>query len=223
MKLWTGNDDVSHVGILMKGEFLPEHPSIDPDTWYVLETTASGRIAGCYNASPVVDVVTGRGRLGTQVRPLLPVVETYEGSVYLGPLNDNPTVQKEKESDEDYAKRMQELKDRMKEPLNRLLELRYNVSVWDCFYALCSCCRCCHCCANQMICSQLVGEILQELGVIEEKYDPRTMLPVDFLAERTPDGDYVPVDNDGMPGLVNEDKLIRLPLKETDSNNEDVA
>lgn len=201
MRMKTGNGSASHVGVVVKGNLFPEHPNIDPKQWYVWETTASGRMCGCYTASPVVDVVTGNGRLGTQIRPLQPVIDTYVGDVCWGPVLNNPTAKKEDETEEEYQGRMVEIKKKVAQLFGTYGDLNYDVSVVNCFYALFPACRIFRCCTSAMICSQLVGTFLQELDVIDKKYDPRDMVPVDF---------FCGVDDDGMPGVVREEDLVLL-------------
>lgn len=69
-KIW------SHCGVLLSGEFV-EHPNARLDRWYVMEMTCSGKFAN----DSTVDIMTGAGKFGLQIRDLEQVCETYKGDI----------------------------------------------------------------------------------------------------------------------------------------------
>jgi hypothetical protein len=162
---------------------------------YLWESSASGRIAGIYRASAVLDEETGRGTLGVQVRNLKAAVEDFEGEACLlkfqATWNGEP-IDLDDPDEQDW----------LRHELTRIHELYYRRSyTCNCFlclatvfprYTACakSVSRLCECiCCDQIKafredgvkCSQLVANIYQAVGFMDPQINPSEVLPVDFL------------------------------------------
>ena len=82
-------DMVSHVGILVCSSIFPHLPQLEPNEWYVWESTSSLRLPGFENE--VLDIF-GKEKLGVQIRKLKDVFQIYKGKVYVGKLIHNPLL-----------------------------------------------------------------------------------------------------------------------------------
>ena len=78
---------ISHVGIVVSALLLPHLKELDPNEFYVWESTSSLRLPGFDNEVPDV---FGKHKLGVQIRNLKKVIEVYNGNVYIAKLKKNP-------------------------------------------------------------------------------------------------------------------------------------
>ena len=90
----TSDGDFSHCGLLVNKDLLPTVPQLQPDKWYVWESTFSavGGFLGKFGDG-VPDIETNKGRLGVQIRDFEEVVTGYTpngGKVAWAPLIKNP-------------------------------------------------------------------------------------------------------------------------------------
>lgn len=87
----TGESDWSHVGLVVNRDLLPGVEAMSPDRWYIWESVLS---SGFFKGTDgVLDISTGKGFFGTQIRDLEDVVEAYTancGKVGWGKLINNP-------------------------------------------------------------------------------------------------------------------------------------
>lgn len=163
-----GNGKWSHVGVVLEGKHLPG--ILNPDSIYVWESTV---------AFDVPDVLTGVCGSGVQIRDLKLLCKHYNGKIACAPLiNDY--------SDEHKIKIVKKIHDRYS-------GTGYAKNPFTLVTALCCCLRPISQSEDEgVFCSQFVGEIYKELGVIN--VDSKNIVPVDFLG-----GDY-----DGMPVVVGD-------------------
>jgi hypothetical protein len=89
-----GDGMFSHVGILVSKDILPHLDVLEDDEWYVWESTMSIYIPH-FQEDNVVNIETGKGKLGVQIRKLKDVIESYTDEekgtfVAWAPLKDNP-------------------------------------------------------------------------------------------------------------------------------------
>ena len=161
---------------------------------YLWESAVSGRIAGVYRTSRVMDEETGRGALGVQVRNLREAIEDYDGEVCL--LRFHATWEGEKVDFDDPIE--QEWLQREITRIHELYYLRaYTCNCFLCLATLMPQCQGCAkwvstlcttiCCGNKYLrsdavkCSQLVANIYQAVGFMDPAIDPSEILPIDFL------------------------------------------
>lgn len=169
---------------------------------YLWESAVSGRIAGLYKTSTVMDEETGRGVLGVQVRNLREAIEDYDGEVCL--LRFHATWEGEKIDFEDPVE--QEWLQREITRIHELYYLRaYTCNCFLCMATLMPECqgfakwvsKCCTriCCGNRYLrsdavkCSQLVTNIYQAVGFMDPDINPSEVLPVDFLPKAMRDAE----------------------------------
>jgi hypothetical protein len=81
--------EISHVGIVVCSSIFPKIEKLEPNQWYVWESTSSLRLPGFENE--VLDI-NGKQKLGVQIRNLKDVIQNYNGTVYLGKLINNPLL-----------------------------------------------------------------------------------------------------------------------------------
>lgn len=199
-KCRLGDGSFTHVGIVVTSD-LWAHPNIVPGQLYVWESTMSMSCFGLTDGVP--DVEHSRGRFGVQIRSLRAVVQSYAGTVNWAPLRSNPFADEElrpfvreqfrkiqtQYGDATYDASMLELFSAMFPPLRWMR----NTARW---------CRTCGGCRKEsewVFCSEGVAMIYQSVGVIESKFAPRDVVPMDFLGK----------DEDGLPVLVDAPQRIR--------------
>ena len=79
--------DFSHVGIIVTSFVLPHIKELNPNEYYVWESTSSLRLPGFENEP---SDIFGKNKLGVQIRNLKEVLDVYKGGVYIGKLKNNP-------------------------------------------------------------------------------------------------------------------------------------
>lgn len=218
-----GVGDFSHVGMVVTAEILPvchiqgKEFNLDPNKIYVFESTFSHNVAGITDGPH--DVVTGKGKLGVQLRDLEEVIPRYITSektkVAWCRLLNNPFDKPNADRDgirEEFTKFFEEYEMTLYEvDFNDLMaamfpSLRILRNIQD--YILKNLFKVLHSCglsehntgpAGWQFCSELVGNVYQLIGVLPKHFDPRDVLPVDFFG----------YDIDGIPALVAPPIYIR--------------
>lgn len=200
-KCRLGDGQYTHVGIVVTHDLWP-HPNLLPGQLYVWESTMSLSCCGLTDGVP--DVEHNRGRFGVQIRDLRSVVTHYSGDVAWAPLLNNPFADTEMRSFvcEEFRKFQTQYGDAtydasFVELLSALLPFLRWIRNWS------RCCRTCGGCRKEtewIFCSEGVAMIYQSIGVIEAKYTPRDVVPMDFLGR----------DEDGLPRLVGDVVPISL-------------
>ena len=175
--VFVGKGDWTHVGLVITTDIVPIKNG-KPNQLYVWESTMSGDMGDGTN-----NVETGDGFFGVQIRDLEKVVDTYDNSadtkIAWCRLINNPLLQKETESDEDYKNRIDNLKEKLFEFYEKHNNTRYD---YNCLNLLSAICDNMPKCKNKVFfCSELVTAIYQILGLIPKEIDPETMSPVEFI------------------------------------------
>lgn len=170
----------SHVGILVNGECI-NCPNLRKDQWAVYETTITGRIAS--DLTP--DLETGSYKFGTHIRDLKDVVRTYQGTVSILKLIDNPWLKKDDETEEECEKRRFYLKKRATMfkidneqttyQLNIIRLLSTSVMFFRALRFLFPWS------ANWKMCSQITAGLYKAIGVFPESLETEDVLPIDFF------------------------------------------
>lgn len=165
----TGRGDYSHVGIVVSSAWFPHLAHLQPPQHFLWDAMKDGNRLGT-RLAPLKDVVTSYHRW-------FPRARTAWGKLKARPAAVDPTV----------------LAD---------LYATYGDVGYNCCCLCCAawawlrpCGRCCrHPDDKTVFCSELVAIVLQRLGLIDIKFDPAHVLPVDLLG----------YDQDGLPALVEE-------------------
>jgi hypothetical protein len=202
-----GNGEFSHVGLIVTKDVLPFISQLEDGKLYVLESTFSFSIG---NNEETPDIVTGKGRFGVQIRDLQSVVRTYTSvagaKMAWAPLINNPWL--------DEFRRPHLIR-QMTDIYNRYGRNKYEVNCLDLFASLFPCLRNTRrrvysvivgidriittnkitsrqAQSKYLFCSEFVGLVYVNLGIIQPSFNPSDMVPVDFLG----------YDQDGMPRIV---------------------
>lgn len=216
----------SHVGMVVTSEILPRYQfkgkefDLIPGKLYVLESTFSYKVPKIMDNVP--DVITGKGKLGVQLRDLEEVIPHYiinsTTKVAWCRLRNNPFHPVPDEPAADYAIRRQALQDQFQVLFEEYYGRRYELDMVSLFGAMFPCLRtlrrgrdafynglyqCLHLNpkrspAGWQFCSELVANIYQAIGIIPETLNPKDVMPVDFLG----------CDADGLPALVDAPVFI---------------
>lgn len=193
-----------------------ESLTLTPGKKYILESTFSYKIA----SDGVPDELTKHGWLGVQIRDLEQLIPRYITSnktkIALCKLINNPFHKSPLESNESYTSRKNILiykfenlfLDYIHRPYELsfinlfssmfpiLRNLRNNItSIYSkCFNIFSSfgLCQQRNCPSGWQFCSELVANFYIQLGIIDNTFDPRDVLPVDYFG----------YDSDGIPRLV---------------------
>jgi len=217
----TGNGDFSHVGIVVCSELFPHIPELKPGRWYIWESTFAARSESrLARFSDGVESVSGRS-FGVQIRDLEDVVNSYTsngGRVAWASLKNNPW------GDSSKRPRLTRLATQLHRSLGHR---RYDFNFLTLLAAIFPFLRKPRDKVRKIInggetilvsaglraesggsrgfpndwlfCSELVAIIYQHLNIIPESFNPSEVIPVDFLG----------VDADGLPRLVQEPILLR--------------
>lgn len=210
--------DFSHSGVLVNSEILPGIKQLIPGRWYVWESTMSAT-SGFFKqfADGVPNSLTGKGKLGVQIRDFEEVVDAYlkspDTAVAWCKLKSNPWLPRPNETVTVYASRKQELIDDIQDIYQEYGNRTYDLNCLDLLGSLFPCCRKPRDALRTILveertifssldlnvdptgwlfCSQLVAIIYQDLGLIDSSKNPLNVVPVDFLG----------VDSNGIPKIV---------------------
>lgn len=214
-----GNGTFSHCGIVVDRELMPWHKKLKPGVKYVWESTMSISIGNFTDG--MVDVETGKGKLGVQIRPLRKVIKAYtnekkKAHVAWAPIKDSPwTATQKKEVQKIIRKLHKEVGMKTYElnpiellgslfPMFRCLrrktewfedEVNSVLTSWDIIDESDT--------ENAdafYFCSELVAELYKRVGILNDPIDPSTVLPMDFLG----------YDQDGIDNITKQDPIILL-------------
>lgn len=174
--LIQGNGEWSHVGVVLEGKYLPKY--LDSSRLYVWESTIS-------IDSP--DVLTGKTKSGVQIRDLRDLISKYKGKIGVAKLG--------------KALPSNKVQDTVDHIFEKFKDTSYVRNPIFLIAGLCCCLRFCRPKTKDpgIFCSQFVGEIYKELGVIKDDLNTNEIVPIDFLGN----------DRDGMEVVV-ETKIIGL-------------
>lgn len=157
--LVQGNGSWSHVGVVLEGKYLPKY--LSKEKLYVWESTVS---------IDVPDVITGRRKSGVQIRDLEEVITRYNGDIGVAKLT--------KDLDET---KVQDTVDRI---FKKHKDTSYVKNPIFLIAGLCCCLRCFRPKTGSgtgIFCSQFVGEIYKDMGLISSDLRTHDIVPVDFL------------------------------------------
>ena len=198
-KYEVGADTFTHVGIVVTSEILPNQ-NLDPDKLYILESTFAYQIPLIYDNKP--DVITGRGHFGVILRDLEEIINWYICNdktkvawckLLNNPVINNDLITKFEQFFDSYHNRTYDmdllglfgaifpqirgLRDLQDKLLNKMFKRikGKDFPAWQ-------------------FCSELVANAYQLIGVIDQKFDSKNVLPIDFFG----------YDRDGIPKLVCE-------------------
>ncbi len=204
----VGNGDFSHVGIILKGECLPSL-KLDPHKNYLFESTILNfSLSGDTGTTTTRDIVSGESKLGVQLREFESAYKEYltrgECKVAWCPLTNNPINRRSEETLGEYAQRKGELIKKIEKVYIKYKDSKYEFNPISLISAMFSCCRKYRntiedsTTESMQFCSELVGRMYLECGIIGADKDPRDILPVDFFG----------CDADGIPQVC--DKPVYL-------------
>lgn len=215
----TGSGEYTHVGMIVKSDVLPSfnHKKgtfvLDPSKIYVLESTFSFKAPG-QDGTP--DVVSGKGKLGVQLRDLDVLRNRYLKSektkIDMYHTHNNPL-------DTDVP--LNVIQKKFKKIFEDVYSRKYEMDVLGLAGAMSKHCRFARHAqdvvyntlfdflgtkndhdnpSGWLFCSELVGKVYVEMGIIKECVNPQDMLPVDFLG----------FDRDGLSNVVDLKSKIHI-------------
>jgi hypothetical protein len=192
-KLWLGDGNWSHVGLVISKRSLSTLNSNDPiDTLYVWESTMSSTDK-LITADPTVDIESGKGVFGVQIRKLEDVIQNTlkEGAgVGWSKLVNNPLKQRTEESDDDYTVRKAHIYEKLNELHEKYYHKPYPLNVFRIARGLFTCCICINPVGTRkaVFCSEFVAIVYEALGIISRRFTPGEVIPVELenpeLAEK---------------------------------------
>lgn len=128
-KVTMGNDEFSHIALLITAECCPFLSGLRPGKAYVWESTFGFKVAGVGDGVP--DATTGKHKFGVQIRDLEELVPAYlnasdKTAVAICSLLHNPWLQRAGESADELAQRRAQLVDIM-----QALHARYSRKLYE--------------------------------------------------------------------------------------------
>lgn len=187
-KIANGQGDFSHVGLLINSEIATDLLVLQPNKWYVWESTFSAIDGPLERFSDnVPNILTGKGKFGVQIRDFEEIVEKYPGKIAWGRLLNNPYLH----SPENTRKIIIEL-------LNKYKDSSYDYDCLDLLATVIPFLRKPRNFFNKyadeffvnwnisdppgswLFCSELAGLVYKELGLIGD-LDPSNITPQDFV------------------------------------------
>lgn len=210
----VGNGDVSHVEVAITKRWcskIKTHTPTPDDELLSWGSTLSGKLNDGVN-----DLESGGVKFGIQIRNLEHLVKSYiydtGANVGVCRLINNPIEKKEGEKEEEYAKRMEELKQKIDEAYEKFNGNHYDVNMLNLVAALFPALRPFRDASKEVIdlfkesnpwmfCSEFSAALYEYLGVIvhDDKvggkvFKPEDVVPVDFLGvDEDPDGITKPI------------------------------
>lgn len=185
-ELSVGNSTISHTGTVVTRELLPHVKQLEYGELYILESTISYSLLT--NSNPG-DVLTGKGKMGVQIRKFNDVVSTYNGRMfYMNP------------KDNCYFKDSVGTRLKMKNLLDKYQSYGYEITfltqIAAAFKVLLPLTRRLKEVKDEanwklseiqlpglktVFCSELTSIICQELGYLKLDINPNEVMPIDFL------------------------------------------
>lgn len=156
-------------------------PNAEYNKWYVLEITASGKIAN----DEILDTITKKGLIGVQVRDLEQLVNHYNGQVFIGHINVDLDLKMENESKLEYNERMNKIKGDIDSFYHQYKNSYYQFNIIRLLSSMCDCLRPVRkylpISKNWIFCSQLCALLYQKLGLLSDDITGENVTPVDFI------------------------------------------
>ncbi len=196
---FVGSGEFTHVGIVVNKEILPSIEQLEDGKYYVWESTMSSEYPGSGEMAP--DIISGKGRLGVQIRDLKDVVNSYTAvpDAYLAvcPLKNNPWLSSDKREiiktikyiHDKYGRRTYELgccqlfgsvfsicrplRDNFQRITVKDQQVIINFNINDEENN------------TWLFCSELVALIYKKVGILSEDVDIRDVNPMDLLGYDT--------------------------------------
>lgn len=183
-KLFLGNGDWTHVGIVITSDFVKFKNSV-PNKLYIWESTMSGPLS-----DGVDNIETGKGDFGVQIRNLEKVIDKFDkntnSKIGWCQLINNPINKKENESDDDYNSRILILKQKLQEFYFKHGNDLYDFRLSSLLKSLISNFPQIGHNDHMFFCSELVTKIFEIIGIIDSDIDPETMAPVELIEGSNP-------------------------------------
>lgn len=225
-EIMLGNGTFSHCGVVVTHELMPWLKVLKPEVKYVWESTMSIPLGGFTDG--VVDVETGKGKFGVQIRPLHEVIKGYtdeddEAYVAWAPLKDSPWTESRKKYIQKIIRKLHKqigTKTYELNPIELVASLfpcarRFSKSsewVEDDVYDILRSWKILDELDDHAqdededvdafyFCSELVALIYKRVGVLDAFIDPNTVVPMDLLG----------YDQDGLGNIAGKQPIILLP------------
>jgi len=221
-KIMVGNGTFSHCGVVVTRDLMPWLKVLKPGVKYVWESTMSIPLGGFTDG--VVDVETGKGRFGVQIRPLHDVINGYtdedkDAYVAWAPLSDSPWTESRKQH---IRKIIRKLHKQIGAKTYELNPIELIASFFPCFRRFSKSSDWIEDEAHNILrnwqmvepeqnededvdafyfCSELVALIYKRVGVLDGFIDPNTVVPMDLLG----------YDKDGLGNIAETQPVILLP------------
>lgn len=187
-RLGKSAGEFSHVGMIVTSEIL-DHPKIKDNKLYIWESTMSGDLG------EKVKNVENRSFLGAQLRDFEEVMKKYDAAkntaIAWAKLMQNPC-------DGKSADELGEVKAKFSAIFRKYNGRPYDANIFSLLGALFPCVRQIRNStewkfinSNWLFCSELCFHAYQDMGLYDLKFDPRDVVPVDFIG----------FDEDGIPNL----------------------
>lgn len=169
----------SHVGLIVTSEIL-DHPKIKKNKLYIWESTMSGFLGNeVYN-------IDGKSFFGSQVRDFDQILNNYS-NVYWSKFT--------------IIVDFELIKEKFTLIFNKYNNIPYDANIFSLLGSLFPCMRYVRdhtefkfINENWLFCSELCFKVYQELDYYDKKFDPRNVVPEDFLG----------LDEDGIPKLFED-------------------
>lgn len=173
----------SHCGVVLNGRTVLDLLNVeDPDEPLVYESTATGRWI-----DRTVDVESGSGVFGVQMRRLRDALRTYDGVVAWCRLRQNPLDRRADENEDAYLARTEAIAARLTDLHHRLYHRGYDFSPVALLAALFPSLRSLRGVGpsfggeDRKFCSELAALVYQEMGVLSPTLDSESVVPMDYM------------------------------------------
>jgi hypothetical protein len=184
----TGSGGWSHVGVVINNKVIPDIDDNEKLTWYLYESNIS-------NKKDIPNML--ENKYGVHLRPLYDIIKKRGKNViawarlkhnpYSRYIIDEHDTMIDIDLDHDISTAM--------EILQKYNNREYDFNLCNLLGATFACCRPCRKNDNKLFCSELVGHIYGDLGIIDtNKYKPIDILPVDFISGQDMDHLEPPVE-----------------------------
>ena len=175
----------SHVGVIVTSDIMPSIKNAVPGKLYIMESTASGKFI-----SEAMDVESGKGVLGVQIRDFEYVCAVYSGVVAVANLAKNPFDRLPEELDHTYDERITHLRHELDTFHKDHYHRHYQVNVLRLMSALIPAFRGLRILfpmsKKWIFCSELVALLYRSVGILHAGVTAENVVPMDFIVD---DGD----------------------------------
>lgn len=201
-QLTMGRGEWSHVGIVINKKTMPSL-NVKDDDLYVWESTMSSKYS-IVTGDNTVDAESDNAVFGVQIRKLKSVVNNslkLGVKVGWGKLISNPIDKRENETDILFHQRIEILHSLLDDIHVANYHRPYTKNVFRLLAAMFTCgSSCCRkrCCIGEewRFCSQFVSIVYENIGVMDNSFDPETIVPQDLA---TPE-----LSEEGLPKIMND-------------------